>query len=605
MASVPPPSSSIVDNDERDRARRAIAAVETSPYGIVNVDHTARIVAANAAAVAMLGDPDGLIGRSWTDVTGAGAAIAHLDITTAATDGTAERTIYLVERPRQNPDVSRQLAAADRYRAIVQRSIHTLILCANDPRDSAVLSGRSVLGYPMLTPLPGGMLSLCHPDDIDRAVVFMTGVRDGDPHHTDTIELRLRTADGRWRTCEVGAENLTHEPSVGGVVVWAVDVTDRRAKERRAEASLLRLHLLIDNLGAAVLMEDEDRRVLVANDEMVQMFAIPVPPQDLVGTDCSGAAETVKQMFADPDGFIAGVARCLEGRQPVIGEQLVLADGRVWERDYLPIPGDAGPVGHLWRYRDVTRHIEETRLLADQNRSLEELARLKNEFVARASHELRSPLTSVVSFADLLAETTKGQLDDEQTEYLAVIVRNAQRLLRLIDDLLLVAKLESNTLPLSLGLVDLPTLVTQVSDELRPRAESKQLRLDVGTTPGGRLRADALRLQQMTSNLIGNAIAYTPAGGTITVAVRPAPGGAGWELTVGDTGVGIGAGDLPELFAPFFRAASGARVQAAGTGLGLVIVRSIVDAHHGTIAVDSEEGRGTTITVRLPFGDTG
>lgn len=615
--------------------RRAFAALDASPNGIFTIDDDGVILDGNHAMEVLLGTPmAGIIGtpflafiannpvardaarlaaegvRSSPEFVRAGVhALTRADGSTVYVDVSSQRisddpreyTIFLVDVTAIEVERDRQRAAAERYRAIAQHSAHALILCATDPADSVIISGETVLGYPELTPLPGGFLSLTHPDDEAQVLAMMEAVRARDLHATETAELRLRAADGTWRTCDVTAENLVEDQAVCGVVLWAVDVTVRRAQEQRVETSMNWLRLLTENLAAAVLLEDVRRHVLVTNDEFVQMFGIDASPEDLVGEDCSNATGIVAHMFADPQGFIDGVETCLRNGVAVIGERLLLADGGTFERDYVPISTADGPGGHLWRYRDITQQLRETQLLADQNRSLEELARLKNEFVARVSHELRSPLTSVVSFADLLGDANAGELTEEQGEFLEIIVRNAQRLLRLIDDLLLVAKLESNTLPMSMGLLDLPTLITQSTEELGLRAQAKDISLHTSTAPGPRVRGDALRLQQVFTNLIGNAIGYTAPGGSVRVELAPKPDAGRWVLSVTDTGVGIPSSDIPQLFVPFFRSETGAQSRTPGTGLGLVIVKHIVDAHGGDIVFRSTVGVGTTVTVTLPF----
>ena len=397
-------------------------------------------------------------------------------------------------------------------------------------------------------------------------------------------------------------------PTVGGMSddasVGTLPMTEVE-RERRLADTTAQMRTLIDNLGAAVLLEDDTRHVLVANDVFVDLFGLPGGTDDLVGTDSTASTHRIKGLFTDPEGFVTAADERVVQGFAIIGEQLSLVDGSTLERDYLPIVSADRPAGHLWVYRDITQHIAERQMLTDQNRSLAELAALKNEFVATVSHELRTPLTSVVSFADLLKDPAAGPLTPEQSTFLEVIDRNSQRLLRLIEDLLLVAKLESHTLPLSLGVVDLPDVVTQVVTELAPLARDRDVELTVSTASGPRLQGDWVRLQQVVSNVVGNAIGYTPPGGTVRVVAEVLPESRQWSVAVSDTGVGIPEDEIPHVFDAFFRASSAAGASGAsgrgGTGLGLAISRLIVDEHHGRIAVESPPGLGTTVTVHLPY----
>lgn len=619
-------------------SQRALAALEACPDGVVVVSDLDQIVAVNRAAEVMLGrsrdrlvgariadfvDPSSPVPRAATEllaVSGDGpmteplgvlpferddGSLLHLDVTVVRTDmeGAREFTVFLGDVTALESERARHRAAADRYQAIVQHSQQALILCADPLEESVIISGESCLGYPAHTPLPRGVRALVHPDDATLADHFIESAQGGGPHDTSSRELRLRSADGRWLTCQVVAENLRHDPAVRGVVFRVLDVTQRRAQESQVESHISRLQLLIDNLDSAIMLEGQDRRVLVANEAFATMFSIAMSPRELVGADCRAAGQAAKSQFADPEGFLTGITQRMHDYVPVLGERLTLANGDVLERDYLPLTAPNGPAGHMWAYRNVTRLIRETQLLEEQNRSLEQLSQLKSEFVARVSHELRSPLTSVVSFADLLRDSTKDSLSAEEAEFLEIITRNAQRLLRLINDLLLVAKLESHTLPLRVEPVELSALVDQVVAELRPRAEEKSIDLIAQTGAGPRLLADTVRLQQVVTNLLGNAIRYTPDSGSIQVITSVNRARRRWELTVRDSGIGIPSEDLPRLFEPYFRSTH-AREHPAGLGLGLTIVRFIVDEHGGDISVESTPGEGTAITVHLPLQET-
>ena len=489
-------------------------------------------------------------------------------------------------------------ASQARYEAIVRHSTKAVIQC-DDDGTCTFLAGEAMLGYPVRTTVDGGLLAVVHPDDQASARDFLAEVRAGTRQPAESRDLRLLRADGASRLCEVMAEDLTGVPEVGALLVRAADVTADRERRRRLADATAQMRSLIDNLGSAVLLEDATRHVLVANDALVDLFGFPGRAEDLTGTDCSMAAYAIKDFFADPDGFVAGVEELLANRESVPGEHLPTADGRTLERDYFPIRSDGRHAGHLWVYRDITHRIAENLMLADQNRSLAQLAALKNEFVATVSHELRTPLTSVVSFAEMLRDPSIGTLTEQQDSILEVIDRNSHRLLRLIDDLLLVAKLESHTLPLALGLLDLPDLVGQIVAEQRPAAAQKDVRLEVRAAEGPRVRADSVRLQQVFSNVVGNAVKYTPSGGSVMVTCEVKEPDDAWVVSVADTGVGIPADEVPHVFDAFFRASSAAG-GAAGTGLGLAITRLIVEEHRGSVHVESQSGTGTTMSVRLP-----
>ena len=240
--------------------------------------------------------------------------------------------------------------------------------------------------------------------------------------------------------------------------------------------------------------------------------------------------------------------------------------------------------------RRYARHAGE---IADRLRQLD---RMKDSFLATVSHELRTPLSSIRGYLEMLLD---DEFDAETSRrFLSIMSRNSDRLLRLIDDLLMVARLNDEGMLLELGEVDLAELAHQVTSACRPLAEHKQVKLRDRTEAVLAARGDAKRLAHALNHLVVNAIKFTAAGGEICVDAGLL--GDEPELVITDTGVGIPADDLPHVFDRFFRSASADHMATPGPGLGLAIVRSIIDAHHGGIRVESEPGSGTTVRVTLP-----
>jgi signal transduction histidine kinase len=240
--------------------------------------------------------------------------------------------------------------------------------------------------------------------------------------------------------------------------------------------------------------------------------------------------------------------------------------------------------------------------------------RMKDQFVGLISHELRTPLTSILGYLELLLDD-EHQLTGEQAAYLHTVERNAQRLLRLVGDLLFTAQVEAGRFTLTPEDVDLAAVARAAEETIRVTAANAGVAVRVDVPEEGLVvRGDALRLGQACDNLVSNAVKFTPAGGRVTLAVRPAWRGADGTLSgdhrpdavpvaalsVSDTGIGIPAGEQGKLFTRFFRASTAQRAAVAGVGLGLSITKAITTAHGGTLALSSTEGRGTTFTLVLP-----
>lgn len=265
-------------------------------------------------------------------------------------------------------------------------------------------------------------------------------------------------------------------------------------------------------------------------------------------------------------------------------------------------------VHHARLYEQVQRHAaeleervaERTRELAEANERLKELDRLKSQFVFDASHELRSPLTSIKGYGDLLVRGAVGTLSEDQRKFLQIISGNAERLIALINDLLDLARIEAGRGEQLFQPVDLNTVVAQVVSAQQPQAQAAGLTLIAEN--GDRLPpvlGNHNQLVQVVTNLVTNALHYTPAGG---VRVRTGLNTAQDRvcLEVRDTGIGIPEEELPHIFERFYRSAHVRESGIPGTGLGLAIVQEIVTLHGGEIDVESVVGQGSTFRIWLP-----
>jgi signal transduction histidine kinase/ActR/RegA family two-component response regulator len=279
-----------------------------------------------------------------------------------------------------------------------------------------------------------------------------------------------------------------------------------------------------------------------------------------------------------------------------------------------PLLDDAGCViGTVTVIEDVTERVAReaelqaevdarTRALAREKsarQEAEEANHLKDEFLATVSHELRTPLTAILGWSNMLLT---GSLDEAgRTRALETIHRNAQSQNQLISDLLDVSRIISGKLRLDLRTVNLTRVIEAAVEATRPAAEEKGVRLDTSLDPhAGPVNGDADRLQQVIWNLLTNAIKFTPAGGQIQV--RSEVVNTRVEVTVRDTGIGISQEFLPHIFDRFRQAHPGTNRIHGGMGLGLSIVRQLVELHGGSVRVESKgEGKGTTFVVSLPF----
>jgi signal transduction histidine kinase len=272
---------------------------------------------------------------------------------------------------------------------------------------------------------------------------------------------------------------------------------------------------------------------------------------------------------------------------------------------------------HLASVRESFRQLEEknTRLQEAFDR-LKELDRLKSNFLATVSHELRTPLTSIIGYSEMLREGLAGDLNPEQKEYVSTISDKGEQLLSLIKSLLDLGKLESGTMHMAMRTIRIEEVLAQVVSTVAPTARKKGVRVTMDAAPDlPELRADGDRLRQVFLNLVDNALKFTTAEGVVVIRAKRlrdqedededglallAPTKDHVEVRVVDTGIGIPAKEKERIFDAFYQVDSSSTREFGGAGLGLSIVKRLVEAHAGTISVEDNPPRGTVFVVRLP-----
>jgi len=278
-------------------------------------------------------------------------------------------------------------------------------------------------------------------------------------------------------------------------------------------------------------------------------------------------------------------------------EEVIKSDGnrKEWEIEL----GDLILSAHVAPYRTEFNKTDGVVLVLQDITKQQKLDRSRRAFVADVSHELRTPLTNIKSYSETLLDT---EIDDKDLSrsFLSVINNEADRMTRLVTDLLVLSRLEHTEDALKLNPCDVQTLVGQVVETMSITAQKSKITLAyVKGTEAERAYIDKDKINQVVVNIISNAIKYTSEGGTVTVLCGSREDSV--YISVSDTGIGIPEKDLPHIFDRFYRVDKARSRKQGGTGLGLAIAKEIVEAHKGTISLDSEYGKGTTVTVNLPI----
>jgi len=390
---------------------------------------------------------------------------------------------------------------------------------------------------------------------------------------------------------------MTQNPD-GGVTYLFDDVTERLKLTRRYEALIGVQGETLEALSEGVAVFGSDGRLDLHNPAFARQWRLE--PDALNGRDGERPhIETVLRWcrtLYGSDAFWAklrGAVTGLERREPMTA-RLERLDGSVLDCATVPLPDGAT----LVTFQDITDSVNVERALIERADALQDADRLKSAFVHHVSYELRSPLTNIIGFAQLLEDPSTGPLTGKQREYLGYIGASSSALLTIINDILDLATIDAGGMTLDLKAVDIRAAVEAAAEGVRGRLAEQGIRLDVrAATDIGSFMADERRLRQILFNLLSNAVSFSPAGETVRLTVERGEEAVVFSIT--DHGPGIPDAIGEKVFDRFESHALGSGHR--GAGLGLSIVRSFVELHGGTVKLDSAVGRGTTVTCVFPL----
>jgi two-component system, OmpR family, phosphate regulon sensor histidine kinase PhoR len=354
-------------------------------------------------------------------------------------------------------------------------------------------------------------------------------------------------------------------------VAMALDRTARRLEENFAAVreSRSELEALLNSMNDGVIAVSPEMKVLWANAAITGIVRQPMR---------MGAPVT--ELIRHPD-FLSTLRAALQSKQRESRIAARLAGRGSFSITAEPLP-DGGVVSVLHDISEIER-VEKTR----------------RDFIANVSHELRTPLTSIRGYAETLLDSEQIGHDNAR-EFLQVICRNAERMGRLTEDLLVLARVESGEEKLDLRPHSARVLVAEAASSMRENARSAGVELSIASVPDAQVTADSYAVHQVFANLVSNALRYAPSGKKVVLGAEEKPGAV--EFYVQDLGPGIASEHLPRIFERFYRVDKARSRETGGTGLGLAIVKHIVLNHGGTVRVESSVGHGSTFFFALPTG---
>jgi PAS domain S-box-containing protein len=557
----------------------------------------------SAAASWYFRDPAGLAPPSWADAL-ALVAFGAMNVLLVAMVG-------MMHRRRREAEAARDAARLGEERLAAALEVGLVGVWDLDLTRAGAIWSDTYFDHQSAAKPPAlaSWRQRVHPDDVERVTAEFLGARDGRRDYRCEHRVVRPSGETRWINARGKfAYDATGRPV--RLVGAFVDVTEGKAAHDEARANAARFRSIMASMDEGLYTVDVNGAVTFMNAAAERHFGWTAA--ELLGSQIHEVTHCRR-----PDGRPFPAEEVLVTGTPLTNQEdfFLRRDGSFFPVVYSSARAevDGHPLGLVVVFRDVTEErqswLEREDLLAITERAraeaesardaAEAASHAKDAFLATVSHELRTPLSPILTWAGLLRE---GTLDDEKTRHAyEVIERSARTQAQLIEDLLDVSRIIAGRMRLEVRPVLLSTVIERAGDVVRPAADAKGVRLQLVLDPeAGSVLGDAGRLQQVVWNLLSNAVKFTPHDGRIQVTLERV--GLHVEVTVADTGQGIEPVFLPHVFDRFQQADGTTTRMHGGLGLGLAIVRHIVEAHGGNVRVESPGvGKGAVFTVRIPL----
>jgi PAS domain S-box-containing protein len=411
-------------------------------------------------------------------------------------------------------------------------------------------------------------------------------------------EMKRRDGSRFWVS---DSTTLAQDPggriSILGTMVDVTDLVESQRAFREAEA---RYRSIIDNALEGVYISSLDGRMIVANRALAEINGYESPEELILSVKDIG-----KEWYVRPERrqeFVDAMARDREVRNFESEVYRHKSRERIWVQENARLVSDE--TGKALYYegtvQEITQRKNFERQLMVARRAAEASNRAKSEFLANMSHELRTPLNAIMGFAQILRDRWTDPEHAKVSEYSSDILLSAQHLYGLISEILDYSKIDSGTVQLVEGPIDVNALCSHCVHMISERANRAGLKLKLNLAENlPALQADERRITQVLLNLATNAVKFTPSGGTVTIGADVENSG-NLVVSVADSGIGISEKDLERVFEPFVQVNRSAHPNQEGAGLGLAICKNLIELHQGRIEVSSKPQRGTTVRVILP-----
>ncbi len=504
-------------------------------------------------------------------------------------DGAIGGIVVLAEDITKRKEAEEELKRREeKYRSLFEQSNDAIFLNTFDGQILNVnKKACEMFGYTKEEFREMTVLDLLAPDHLAGGTMGLEDFKKTGNAHVYSLYIR---SNGETFDAEVRANVLEGYPNLVHAVVR--DISDKKKAEEELIRSENKYRSLFEKSNDSIVIHNVDGKIVDANKKTYEMLGYS--EEELL-------QKNIMDIIVPEDrDIIVDDLKVIDDKDPFRRQgRAIKSDGTVIHVDVSisVIKGRKNLVMAV--ARDITDRIKSEEAMLKAKIEAETASRTKSEFLTTMSHELRTPLNSIIGFSSIMLDGITGELEENQEHYLQNISNSGHHLLRMINDILDISKVEAGKMNLHFETLNLDSVTNEVLTMIKPLADKKNLHLIVDIPDDiSDISADKAKFKQVMSNLIGNAVKFTNNDGTISISCKATDNKL--IVSVTDTGIGISKADQSKLFKPFSQIDSSISRKYEGTGLGLALVKEIIELHHGQIWVESEVGKGTSFIFEIP-----